>query len=238
MKRLFCLVFVLVITGCTNKEAVNSTPFKTILIKADSELETPPDVAQFSIQLNCLKSTTRASKTCLADLSQELKNQLLAYGIDENDLLTTAVNMNKQYSWRNNSRVFEGYASSTFLNVKVRNLDSLDVIYSDLLERQNLNLSNLNYEHSKLDSLKNTAYVNAYHKAEKLAEKLLQELPETEFELLKIGNVAISASEPNNNNSYSDLNAVMVEEAKQESISISTGNVKINATLFVEFQIK
>ena len=118
MKRLFCLVLVLVITGCTNRDSMNSTPFKTIMIKADSELETPPDVAAFSIQLKCLRSSTKASKTCLADQSQELKEQLLSYGIEENDLLTTSVNMNKQYSWRNNSRLSR-FLTFTFKKVEL-----------------------------------------------------------------------------------------------------------------------
>ena len=147
--------------------------------------------------------------------------------------------MNKSYSWRNNTQVFEGYNSSTTIHVKLRDISKLDQIYTELLENRNLELSGLTYTHSKIDSLKNEAYIDALKKANALADNLLKELPASEKEILKIGNVEISASMPEANQSrVADGYAVAEVAAQNRAINISKGTVLVNATLFVEYQIK
>jgi uncharacterized protein YggE len=148
--------------------------------------------------------------------------------------------MNKSYAWRNNSSVFEGYRSSTTVFVTVRNIEKLDEIYTELLENRNLDLGGLSYSHSRLDSLKNEAYVNALEKSGILTDILLGKLPESKKEILKIGNVEISASMPEANESKYEAEFDMEEVAvsKNKSIAISKGTVRVTATLFVEYQIK
>ncbi|MCM4154550.1 SIMPL domain-containing protein [Gramella sp. AN32] len=239
MNRIIGLGLLILLSSCAHDRIESNANFKTMMIKSSGEIETTPDMAEFTIYLNCLKPTVKGAKQCLVDESNALTQSLLDYGIDKEDLLTTAISMNKSYRWANNSQVFQGYNSATSINVKVKDLDKLDEIYSELLENRNLNLNGLSYSHSKLDSLENKAYIKAFHKAEVLAKKLIAEIPEEDLELLKIGNVSITSSLPNNRGASSD--AAMAEVAEQSagnSISINTGNVRVNATLYVEFHIK
>ena len=72
-----------------------------------------------------------------------------------------------------------------------------------------------------------------------LTDKLLEKLPETTKEILKIGNVAISASLPEpRNQKFLEQNEVAADATSNSSIAISKGTVKVNATLYVEYQIK
>lgn len=240
MKPFISILTLLIMGSCQNHPTVVSGKFKTIMIKSFGEAETLPDMATFYIDLNCLDRSVKASKNCLVDKSNELSDKLQSFGIDKNDILTTAVNMNKSYTWRNNSRIFEGYRSSTSVFVKVRNIDKLDEIYTELLEHRDLDLGGLQYSHSKLDSLKNEAYVDALKKSEVLAEKLLSELPESEKEILKIGNVEISSSmpEPGQLREENEYDMEEVAVAKNRVVAINKGTVLINATLFIEYQIK
>ncbi|HSI89712.1 MAG TPA: SIMPL domain-containing protein [Adhaeribacter sp.] len=213
------------------------------MIKAAGEVETVPDMATFRIQLSCLKPTIGASKQCLVDKSNALHKKLLSFNLDPKDILTTSVDLQKGYEWRNNSRVFTGYNSSTTMIVTVKNLDNLDRIYTELIENQNLEIGNLAYSHSKLDSLKNEAYLKALRNSKVLADRLLTELPEKKKEILKIGNVAITSSLPEAKDAqqdyaYAEAAAAGVRTQANQNISVSRGTVLVNAELFVEYLIK
>ena len=239
MKLLIGICSLLFFVSCQSNTTVERSKFKTIMIKSFGEVETLPDMATFYIDLNCLDRSIKTSKKCLVDKSNELRNKLLSFGISKDDILTTSVNMEKSYVWRNNSSVFEGYRSSTSIFITVRDIDKLDEIYTELLENRNLDLGGLGYSHSKIDSLTNEAYVNALEKSEVLAEKLLQKLPESKKEVLKIGNIEISTSLPEANENKYQAEFEMEEGiSKNKSIAISKGTVRVNATLFVEYQIK
>lgn len=239
MKQIIGILGLMILVSCQNNPMVEPSKFKTIMIKSDGEVETLPNMATFHIDLNCLDKSIKAAKGCLVEKSNDLHNKLQTFGIDKNDILTTSVDMSKSYSWRNNSSVFEGYRSSTSVFITVRDLDKLDQIYTELLENRNLDLSGLSYSHSGIDSLKNEAYVNALEKAGILSDRLLNHIPETKKEILKIGNIEISASMPQANESKYEAEYNMIEVVSDnQSIAISKGTVKVTATLFVEYQIK
>ena len=227
------------IVSCQNTSPHKKDKFKTIMIKSFGETETLPDIATFNINLNCLKKNVKSSKDCLIDKSNELNDKLLSFNIAKEDILTTSVDMNKSYRWVKNTQVFEGYNSSTKMFVTVRDINQLDEIYTELLENRNLNLGGLSYSHSKLDSLKNEAYIDALKNADNLVEKLITQLPESEKEILKMGNIEISASLPTTINESKMFEfEVAGNLSKNNSISISKGTVLVNATLYVEYGIK
>ena len=240
MKQLIGICSLLLLVSCQNNGSVEHSKFKTIMIKSVGEVETLPDMATFHIDLNCLDKSIKTSKKCLVDKSNELHDKLLSFGISKDDILTTSVDMNKSYTWRSNSRVFEGYRSSTTIFITVRDIEKLDEIYTELLENRNLDLGGLNYTHSRIDSLKNEAYVNALEKSGILTDRLLEKLPESKKEILKIGNIEISTSLPETKESKfgEEYEMVVAEDSKNKSIVISKGTVRVTATLYVEYQVK
>jgi uncharacterized protein YggE len=240
MRTIFGIISMFILVGCQGNSPAERSKYKTLMIKSSGEIETLPDIATFYINLNCLENSVKISKKCLVDKSNELNTKLISFGIDKNDILTTAVNLNKNYKWINNTQVFQGYNSSTRMFVTIRDIDELDEIYAELFENRNLDLDGLSYSHSKIDSLKNEAYIDAYKKADILADKLLMELSESEKEVLKIGNVEISASVPETLEMEQEVlnEVVRSQSAQNQSIAISKGTVIVNATLFVEYQIE
>lgn len=241
MRNLIGVFCLLTMMGCQQVSTGEPSRYKTIMIKAVGEAETLPNMATFHIDLSCMDRSVKTSKKCLVDKSNELHTELRTFGIDADDILTTSVNMDKSYAWRNNSSVFEGYRSSTTVFVTVRDIEKLDEIYTELLENRNLELSGLSYSHSAIDSLSNVAHVNALEKAGILADELLGQMPGSKKEILKIGNVEITASLPEpweakfeveNERRYKD------DMAADRTIAISKGTVVVSATLYVEYQIK
>lgn len=239
MKQIIIILSLFAILSCNNNTLHEPTKFKTIMIKSVGEVEALPNTATFHIDLYCLNKSIKASKNCLVEKSNELRDKLLTFGINKDDILTTSVDMHKSYTWKNKSSVFLGYRSSSTVFVTVKNIEKLDEIYTELLENRNLNLGGLNYSHSDIDSLKNEAYLNALQKSNILTDKLLEKIPETKKEILKIGNVEISASLPETNQFNDKFEEEMeVAEFKNSTIAISKGTVNVIATLYVEYQIK
>lgn len=241
MKTIFGILSVILLFGCQSNSPMERSNFKTMMIKAHGEIETLPDNATFYINLNCLENSVKLSKKCLVDKSNELNSKLISFGINKDDILTTSVNMNKSYTWAKNTRVFQGYSSSTMMYITIRDIDKLDEIYSELFENRNLDLGGLSYSHSKIDSLKNEAYLDALKKANVLADKLIMELPESDKEILKIGNIEISASLPEFNKSKDasyGYEEVVETSVQNQSINISKGTIIVNSTLYVEYQIE
>ncbi|MGB5944274.1 MAG: SIMPL domain-containing protein [Leeuwenhoekiella sp.] len=239
MKKYIAILGLFVIFGCENNSTLAPSKFKTIMIKSVGEVEVLPDMAMFQVALSCLDRSVKTSKDCLVEKSNELTDKLKSFGIAEEDILTTSVNLNKSYTWRNGSSVFEGYRSETTMYVTIKKIDDLDVIYTELLENRNLELGGLNYAHSQMDSLQNEAYVKALEKSSLLTDKLLTELPETEKEILKIGNVEITSSLPEAEDANRNYEMVQAEaKAVNSSVAINKGTVRVQATLFVEYQIR
>ncbi|MFY8186662.1 MAG: SIMPL domain-containing protein [Flavobacterium sp.] len=236
MKKFLFATLLISIISCQNTSNSGSSNFKTIMIESVGEVEVLPDMATFYIDLSCLDKSINVSKKCLVDKSNEIHAKLQSFGIDKKDILTEAVNMEKSYNWDTGKNVFEGYKCSTGINVTVRNIDKLAEIYTELLENSNLELRSLNYTHSKMDSLKNEAYVKALEKAGTLADKLLEKLPETEKEVLKMGNVQFEAS----SSSEIPLPPAIksAEFDMNRFVNLGNGIVKVYATLYVEYQIK
>ena len=106
------------------------------------------------------------------------------------------------------------------------------------MENRNLELGGLSYTHSKLDSLHNEAYTKALKKSEVLADKLLEALPEDKKEVLKIGNVEITSSAPQAERFKGAVTTEQADASSTQSIGINTGTMKINAILYVEYQIR
>lgn len=236
MKIILSAVVLAVLTSCQVNQGMNDTKTKTILLESTGKVETMPNEATFQVNLSCLKPTVKEAKECLVAQSNALMNQLLSHGIKQSDIQTTSVDLQKSYTWTQNSRVFEGYRSSTSVQVKMRDLDKLDIVYTELLENENLEMGGLSYSHSAIDSLKNDAYINALKKADALADKLLQELPENHREVLKVSNVQFNTTNPIQ---YKGTRALMEASADGGgSVAISKGMIEIEATLFVEYTIK
>ncbi len=236
------LMATILLVGCGDRKADRS--FKTMMLKSEGEVETLPDMATFTIDLNCLSTRVAESKKCLVEKSKTLTDRLLAFGIEQNDIKTTSISSYKSYTWRNNSQVFEGYRSTLTTYVTVRNLDKIDEIYTEFLEDKNLEISKFNYTHSKIDSLENEAYLVALNKANILADKLLTGLKESKKDVIKVGNVQISSTISNTNvgDEYIHYEKTLASDEAlpiaKPYLSVNKGMVRVNATLYVEYRIR
>jgi len=230
MKRLLFLVPVLMLISCNPKN-----DYKTILLKATGTVEIAPDEASIIINASCTDKDINQAKACLIQITSGLNENLNEFGIQKEDILTTNVNLNKEYNWINNSQVFTGYRASTTTSVRVRNLNNLDELYSTLLGNDKLSFGSLTYGHSKMDSINNIAYIKALESANKTANQILDQLPEKNKSIVQVSNLEIEKSDSRLNLKYERL--AENESIDKSSLTINLGNVVAVQQLFVEYKI-
>lgn len=235
------IAVVLVFVGCSNDHRPPAKKFKTIKLSTSGKIEVIPDEATLYLQLECLDKNIEQSKTCLIEQSQEITTLLKSFEIQEEDIQTTRINQSKSYSWENYKQVFKGYLSSTSIHLKVRKIETLDKIYTALLGKEEVNINYQNLSHSKIDSLEHEAYLKALNDASMLAKKLANKAGGQDIEVLKMGNVNFTSSNPQglymaNNES----NAMLKEDKsfKSKEVQIHHGKITVSANLIVEYLIK
>ena len=232
MRVILLAISMIVLSGCYQEGRS-----KTIVLKANGSVQVKPDEASASINIKCINKNIDVANECLVKESANLKTILVGLGIEEKDILTTQVNLNKSFVWRNNSNVFDGYNASTAVNVTLRDLAIISSFYTELLTHEKFIISSLTYHHSDYEELKKQAYLNALDNSNDLAKDILAKLPEASKEIIQVSNVEIK---PNNRPS-SERKALQFSEVSNDSsnagISVTVGNMVIEQTLFVEYRI-
>jgi len=230
MKRLSIILSVILLISCNPEKN-----YKTILLKTSGIVEVAPDEASLSLNLTCVDKNIEQAKTCLLNISSRLNEDMINFKIRKEDILTTNVNLNKDYVWINNSNIFNGYLASTTTRVKIRDLTTLDEVYTKLLSNENLTIGSLTYNHSRLDSINEVAYLIALENANKLADKILSRLPEKNKAITRISNFEITRSEIIPEPDLRKLEEFVVQDQRQLTINI--GNMIAEKALYVEFKI-
>jgi len=230
MKRLSIILSVILLISCNPEKN-----YKTILLKTSGIVEVAPDEASLSLNLSCVDKNIEQAKTCLLNISSRLNEDMINFKIRKEDILTTNVNLNKDYVWINNSNIFNGYLASTTTRVKIRDLTTLDEVYTKLLSNENLTIGSLTYNHSRLDSINEVAYLIALENANKLADKILSRLPEKNKAITRISNFEITRSEIIPEPDLRKLEEFVVQDQRQLTVNI--GNMIAEKALYVEFKI-
>lgn len=230
MKLQLLILSVVLLISCNSEKE-----YKTIILKTSGYVEIAPNEASIILNASCVDKDINQAKTCLFNITSKLNDDLKYYGIQQEDILTTNVNLSKDFIWRNNSEVFNGYRASTTTSVKVRNLKNLDGLYSKLLSNEKLNIGSLSYGHNKIDSINEIAYLKALENANRLADQILTKLPEKNKTITQISNFEISRSEGNlelkNEISYESNN---LDKSK---LTINLGNMIAVQNLYVEYKV-
>lgn len=232
-----CLAFVPV--ACRPPAA---TPYLGTLVRvqASGEVEVPPDEASITIRLTGLRPNARAAKAYLIEQGNALRDTLIEFGVRPSDIQTLHVDLERSYAWRNNAQVFQGYRASTSMQVLISDLSRLDEIYDQFLDRRELDTYGPAYGHSAIDSLRGVAYLRALDRADVLGESLRGRLSAKRMTVRAISNVA-PTSDLQPYDAYAmeaAPRAVAVEQTAAPRFEVSTGQIKVRADLYVDYELR
>ncbi len=240
MKYLLIIIVSFGFLACSQVEKSNKLINKSIILKITGEAKVQPNEAFVNVYLKCINKNIAKSKTCLIKQSEELKKLFKSYKIKQEDIVTNNIAQSKEYRWHKNTYKFDGYKSATSMSIHIKNLTVLEQLYTKLLINKQIEIGNLSFTHSNLDSLNNAAYLNALDKANIIADKLLKSTQATKKEVISIKNINIASTPPiydQNKLLETENNIDKAKEVKEKTVSIYNGTMQAQESLIIEYHI-
>jgi uncharacterized protein len=144
-----------------------------ITVTGSGEIAVEPDMAVITVEAVNRAGSPRGA---LAGTRKDMNNILAAarksVRDSVRDLRTTNVAVNPEYEWAEGKRRFRGYSASQALEVTIRDLALLEAVLEDLARAPVTTMGNLEFRHSKADSLRRAAEILALREAAVAARNL------------------------------------------------------------------
>jgi hypothetical protein len=145
----------------------------TIKVSGEGKIRIKPDLINLTINIDFVQPR-------MADavrLSQETADSvvtILEHFAQQNDIKTSNISANKEYNYINNRNVFVGYKAEQSIDLVLRDLSRFTDLTAKLLATKINGISQVEFGHSKADSLLREADLLAYDDAQKSAFKLCE----------------------------------------------------------------
>jgi uncharacterized protein YggE len=145
----------------------------TIRVSGEGKIRIKPDLINLTININFVQLR-------MADavrLSQETADSVVAIlrqFAHQNDIKTSNISANKEYDYIKNRNVFIGYNAEQSIDFVLRDLNRFTDLTAKLLATKINGISQVEFGHSKKDSLLREADLLAYDDAQKSANKLCE----------------------------------------------------------------
>jgi hypothetical protein len=169
---------VLIVNGIKEGRYIGqSTEYrKTISISGEGKVLAKPDIGQVSLSVVTQASTVAAAVSGNNDKMNKINQAMKDLGISEDDLKTTAYNINPSYQYTSGKSVIIGYEVNQSLAVKIRDLDKTSQILEKAASLGANQVGSLSFTIDDAEKIKEEArekaIVNAKEKADNLAKAL------------------------------------------------------------------
>lgn len=185
MRKFAYLLLTVTLVGCqTEKES----DFLLLNLASIGEVKLIPDMASMSATVSCTDKIIERSAECSKRAIKDLFQLLDKNGVKKEDYHSSRIELEKEYTWRNSSNVFEGYKSSSTISIVFRDLDAMTQIVTGALTMKSVELYGLNYSHSQIDEFSQQAYLNALDNANVLAERMQAKVAGKSVQIIEISN--------------------------------------------------
>lgn len=215
----------------TNKD-VNQV--RTITASGEASVEAVPDVAYVSIGVITEGKELSKIQAENAEKMTKVIAGLTELGVKKEDIKTTSYNVNPKYEWNKDTGKSDitGYTVSNTLEVTINDISTTGNLLDKVVASGSNSINSIRF------GLKDETVL--YNKALELAVKDAKAKAEAMGKALGIANIEpLRISEASNRNTpmYYDRGAMAMEAAKV-STPISQGEMKVSASVSIEFSFE
>jgi uncharacterized protein YggE len=233
MKKFACIIMILALFGCNKSENVKSV---LVNVKASGEIELAPNMADIAVNISCTDKVLGKSNDCTRKGIDSLFALLAEHQISKDDYHSSRIDLNKDYIWRKNSQVFNGYKTSSTVNILFRDLETMSPVISRIMAMTSASLFNLSYSHSELESYGNKTYMKALDNAKVLAGEISGKLGGKSVEVLQVSN--IEGGLVGHDSGRLDKMAVANFRAEESPmIQVNPGKLKLVKNIYAQYRI-
>lgn len=223
MKKILIVIFVFSLSLIHAQEKQ-----RFIDVNGTAEVILSADQINLSVRLKTVDDSIELSKKNNDGLLGELMLLLKETGISSDDIQSSPVALGKNYEFRNNQRIHEGYYAEVTVNFLLRDLSKYYELTNKLSRNDFFEITNSTYGISDYETQHKKTIEKALLAAENKAEYMAQALK------VKLGEV-LEIEENNSIQSYfMHSNTIAREESPYDSIN---GKVVIERSVRVKFSI-
>jgi len=171
--KLFACIGVLTLTtlGCGgNNNNVNDQ--KKIRVGGEGKIRVMPDQVILTISAGFTKPRMQDAVRETQGTVDSVIGILASFGNKDQDIKTSSISANKDYDYIGSKYTFVGYKAEQTIDFTLNDLRNFTALTAKLLETKISSISNIQFSHSKADSLFREADLIAYDDALKSAQKL------------------------------------------------------------------
>jgi len=184
MNYIFLFIAILLFS-CDSTEKQET---KSIKVSGEGKIRVKPDKVILTLNVSFTRPRMADAVRMTQTTIDSVVSILEKYASTENDIKTSSISANKAYEYRGNREVFIGYQASQSIDFDLNDIQQFTTLTGRLLETEISSISNIQFGHSKADSLFREADLLAYDDAYKSAQKLCARADVTLGTLLYISN--------------------------------------------------
>jgi uncharacterized protein YggE len=167
--KYFVLAISLFLLSCSGKEDQQQ---KKIRVTGEGKIRAKPDQVSLTLNVSFTKPRMADAVMTTQQTVDSVLNILNKYSRNENDIKTSSISANKEYTYNGRTNVFAGYQASQSIDFTLNDIRKFTELTGRILETKISSISQIRFGHSKADSLFREADLLAYDDALKSAQKL------------------------------------------------------------------
>ncbi|MFD2163107.1 SIMPL domain-containing protein [Paradesertivirga mongoliensis] len=228
---LFCLLF----AACAGTTSKNP---ETIRVTGEGKIRAKPDLVILTLQV----SFTQPKMVDAVRLTQHTVDSVLSilsrYGTSENDIKTSSISADKHYEYNGRMNVFTGFRAQQSIDFVLHDIGKFTELTGKLLETKINSISQIQFDHSKADSLFREADLLAYDDALQSARKLGKRAGVELGKLVFLSNAGTSnRSDDSAHPSYDEIQT-FAKGYGGSGFKISPQVMEFKRTIISEYEIK
>ncbi len=195
------IIFILVIFFASCNSAINKP--ETIRVIGEGKVRIKPNQVILTIDVS-FTQPRMADAVKLTQVTIDSEVAILnQYSKSGNDLKTSSISANKHYEYNGRANVFTGYNAQQSVDFVLNDINQFTQLTSKLLETKINSIRQIQFTHSKADSLFREADLLAYDDAYRSAKKLCERAERSLGKLVFITNDRTKSYYDENNTTYS-----------------------------------
>lgn len=214
---------------------------RSIQVVGTAEAKVVPDVAHVSVGARQEAQTVKQAMEKLEKSFRALEELVSESGIAAKDVQTEAFQVQPRYRFDEGKRNLTGYEARKMLRVTFRDFDRLKSFLHKALSTGPNELGGLQFEFSRMDSLKTAVTLRALQEAKKTASRMAAELGVKTTNVLHATNTepGVSFIGPHHLADVGRERMMMQKEAfSEELFQIHPGTITVSAQSTVTFGIQ
>jgi len=209
---------------------------RTVTVDAVAIVKTKPEYIEWFLEIQTIQPTVQEGRNAVDNSLERLQAALKKIGIKENALVTSDLDQRRQYTWRNQSREFEGFYTSVTLRLKTTDFPLISKINSQILADNLVEVKWLARRTDREGELRQKALADAAIAARKKAEILATTLGAKVGDVLLIEEKTVERAQD-----LGDLlttnSAKFVSSADREESASQMLEVTVRASIRVTFEL-